>query len=64
MSHHSHPYRSLPEKAFRMRLSAKIAPSNVDPVGLFQLRLSPETKVATADSCFAQHIARHLRNSR
>ena len=37
--------------------------TDVDPVGRFDLRITPETKVATAGSCFAQHIARHLQNS-
>lgn len=35
----------------------------VDPVGAFSLRINRETKVATAGSCFAQHIARHLRSA-
>ena len=30
---------------------------------MFDLRITPDTKIATAGSCFAQHIARHLRNS-
>jgi hypothetical protein len=34
---------------------------DVDPVGEFGLRIDSETKVATAGSCFAQHIARNLR---
>jgi hypothetical protein len=37
--------------------------SDVDPVAAFPLRINQETKVATAGSCFAQHIARHLRKS-
>jgi hypothetical protein len=59
----SHPYKSFPDKSFWMRSIAKLHPLDVDPVGLFKLRLNPEMKVATAGSCFAQHIARHLRNS-
>jgi hypothetical protein len=35
----------------------------VDPVGIFDLCIEPDTKVATAGSCFAQHIARHLQQS-
>lgn len=56
-----HPYKSLPDKSFWRRSVAAPAPRKVDPVGVFELRLSPETRVATAGSCFAQHIARHLR---
>ena len=29
----------------------------------FPIRIAPDTRVATAGSCFAQHIARYLRNS-
>lgn len=58
-----HPYRSLPEKAFWRRAVAGVGPGEVDPVGIFDLRIGPETKVATAGSCFAQHIARYLKNS-
>jgi hypothetical protein len=37
--------------------------AEVDPVGEFNVRIDPQTKVATAGSCFAQHIARYLKNS-
>jgi len=56
----TNPYKNLPDKAFWRRAVASPAPSDVDPVGEFALRLTPETKVATAGSCFAQHIARYL----
>jgi hypothetical protein len=59
----SHPYKSLPDKAFWRRSVASIQPGSVDPVGVFDLRIRPMTKVATAGSCFAQHIARHLSSS-
>jgi hypothetical protein len=55
------PYTSLPDKAFWRRGVASVAPDDVDPVGDFNLAIDPQTKVATAGSCFAQHIARHLR---
>jgi hypothetical protein len=58
-----HPYKSLPDKAFWRRAVAVTAPAEVDPVGEFELRIAPNTRVATAGSCFAQHIARYLRNS-
>lgn len=58
-----HPYKSLPSKAFWRRAVSAPAPGEVDPVGVFNLRITPETKVATAGSCFAQHIARHLQKS-
>lgn len=58
-----HPYRSLPEKSRWTRSVAGLPAGDVDPVGVFSLRLHEQTKVATAGSCFAQHIARHLRKS-
>lgn len=59
----SHPYKSLPEKAFWRRSVAAPRPAQVDPVGEFDARIQADTKVATAGSCFAQHIARHLKDS-
>lgn len=59
----NHPYQSLPDKAFWRRSVAGPAPSEVDPVGTFDLRMDSTTKVATAGSCFAQHIARHLKKA-
>ena len=58
-----HPYKSLPDKAFWRRSVAQPDPAMVDPVGRFDLRIEPKTKVATAGSCFAQHVARHLSNA-
>lgn len=58
-----HPYKSLPEKAFWRRSVAGVKAGRVDPVGEFNLRIDSDTKVATAGSCFAQHIARYLKKS-
>jgi hypothetical protein len=58
-----HPYKHLPDKAFWKRSVALLPAETVDPIGVFDLRITPETKVATAGSCFAQHIARHLQKS-
>jgi hypothetical protein len=57
------PYTSLPDKAFWRRAVASPRPDKVDPVGNFAVKLGVDTKVATAGSCFAQHIARHLKKS-
>lgn len=59
----NHPYKQLPDKAFWKRAVAAPTPADVDPVGVFDLRITPQTKVATAGSCFAQHIARYLSSS-
>jgi hypothetical protein len=58
-----HPYKSLPPTAFWRSAVASVPPQDVDPVGAFDLKIEPETKIATAGSCFAQHIARHLKKS-
>lgn len=58
-----HPYKNLPDKAFWKRSVTSKEVHEVDPVSQFELRITTETKVATAGSCFAQHIARHLQNS-
>ena len=58
-----HPYNNLPDKAFWRRMVVSPSLSEVDPVGEFTLAIQQETKVATAGSCFAQHIARHLENA-
>lgn len=63
MSSTLHPYKSLPDKAFWRRSVASPTSSDVDPVGKFDLKITKKTKVATAGSCFAQHISRHLQNS-
>lgn len=60
MSHDEHPYRRLADIAFWRRAVAALPREAVDPTGEFKLRLTPQTRVATAGSCFAQHIARHL----
>lgn len=58
----SHPYRDLPEQAFWRRTVGRQGVA-VDPVTMPFLQLNRTDKVATAGSCFAQHIARHLRQS-
>ncbi len=63
MSGFDNPYRRLADKAFWRRSVANPPPSEVDPVGVFDLSIGRESRVATAGSCFAQHIARHLHSS-
>ncbi|SDZ13409.1 GSCFA domain-containing protein [Nitrosomonas sp. Nm33] len=59
----THPYKSLPDSAYWRRAVASVLPANVDPVMTVPFRISPQDRVATAGSCFAQHIARYLRNN-
>lgn len=58
----SHPYRELPEAAYWRRAVAGKGPA-VDPLSGGFLALGRDDKVATAGSCFAQHIARYLKRS-
>ena len=59
----THPYRDLPDHAFWRRAVAAPAPDDVDPVVSVPFRLQPSDRIATAGSCFAQHIARTLHGS-
>lgn len=55
------PYTDAPPWRLWRRAVAAPAPEDVDPVVAFPFRVSPQDRVVTAGSCFAQHIARHLR---
>lgn len=57
------PYRRLPDSSFWSRAVARPAMSEVRPLRDFPFRITAADKVATAGSCFAQHIARHLAGS-
>ena len=57
-----HPYRDLPDSAYWRRAVAGRGPA-IDPLAGGFLTLGRDDKVATAGSCFAQHIARHLKSS-
>jgi hypothetical protein len=59
----THPYRSLPAHCFWRQSIAQPAPEDVDPVVRGSFVIAPTDKVATAGSCFAQHIARYLKQS-
>jgi hypothetical protein len=56
----SHPYKDLSDMAFWRRAIANVEPLNVDPATYFKLRITPKTKIATAGSCFAQHISQSI----
>ena len=55
-----HPYDSQPPHAKWSQAVGGLPPDRVDPVVRFPWTLSPSSLIATAGSCFAQHIARHL----
>lgn len=56
-----HPYADLPARQFWKHAVQNIAAGEVDPVGDAGFVIEPTTRVATAGSCFAQHISRRLK---
>ncbi|MGR3610650.1 MAG: GSCFA domain-containing protein [Sulfitobacter sp.] len=54
------PYSSLGNHCFWSRTHHNVPMADVDPVVKGGFKLTPDMKIATAGSCFAQHIARHL----
>lgn len=54
------PYDSMPSYAFWRRSVASVPPGDLDPIVRAPYRLTPHDKIATAGSCFAQHISRYL----
>ena len=56
------PYRGLPPRNFWRSMSGLPA-FEVDPVAPQETRITPAERVATAGSCFAQHIAERLKAS-
>lgn len=57
------PYKDLTDKAFWTKSVSSVHPSDIDPSHFFDMEISSTEKIATAGSCFAQHIARHLKNA-
>jgi hypothetical protein len=55
----SNPYKDLPDRAFWRRAVSSAGPA-LDPVTTMRFGIAPADCVATAGSCFAQHIAREL----
>jgi hypothetical protein len=56
-----HPYSNAePWRLWRRAVSAP-PQGDVDPLIEFPFRITPSDRIVTAGSCFAQHIARHLR---
>lgn len=58
-----HPYSGLPAHQFWRRAVANIEPFLLDPVVSTRFVIGHQERVATAGSCFAQHIARRLASS-
>lgn len=56
------PYAGLPAHCFWSRTHRGKDMTEIDPVVKGGFTLTPDMKIATAGSCFAQHIARHLQS--
>jgi hypothetical protein len=56
-----HPYQAQPDRAFWRRAVTDTPWRDIDLVGKPKFRLAADARIATAGSCFAQHIARHMR---
>lgn len=54
------PYHGLPDHRFWRRVMERPAMSDVDPVVHSPIKIAQTDRVATAGSCFAQHISRTL----
>lgn len=57
------PYKSLSNTAYWRRSVTDVAADHIDPVTHPKFSIGIEDRIATAGSCFAQHIARFIRNS-
>lgn len=58
-----HPYAGLPDRQFWKKEPGITDPALFDPVTDVPFKLSPDDRVVTAGSCFAQHVARFMTNS-
>ncbi len=56
----SNPYQALPNRAFWRRAVASPPEAEVDPVLEAPFKIGRKDQIATAGSCFAQHISRTL----
>jgi hypothetical protein len=56
------PYADLPDHRFWRRAVERVSSTELDPVVRTGFTIDRATRVATAGSCFAQHIARKLRS--
>lgn len=57
-----HPYTGLPEYAYWKQSISEVEGSTVDPVVKPRFLIHDRDQVATAGSCFAQHISKRLRS--
>jgi hypothetical protein len=58
----AHPYQNLPARAFWRSGVRDQQPETVEDLYRRRFAIAPTDRIATAGSCFAQHIARRLRS--
>ncbi|UMY16067.1 GSCFA domain-containing protein [Methylobacterium organophilum] len=59
----TNPYSGLPDARFWRRAVAGPAPFALDPAGIGPFPITREDRIATGGSCFAQNVARALRDT-
>lgn len=59
----TNPYVGAANQQFWRRVMSGRTAGGVDPVGRVPFTIGPKDKVATAGSCFAQHIARFMQSA-
>ena len=59
-SHETCPYRGLADHAYWSRSVARPVPGAIDPLANAPFKISRADRIATAGSCFAQHLAKRL----
>ena len=59
----SNPYKDLPSSAFWKTGVTQANPHNLAEIYKKKFAIPSDFKIATAGSCFAQHISRHLRKN-
>ena len=57
------PYSELPSSAFWKSGVTQENPYAIDNIYKKKFDIEPNTQIATAGSCFAQHISRHLKKN-
>jgi len=59
----SHPYSDLPDARYWRQSVAEPAAEDIDPLPDARWKIGEDDKIATAGSCFAQHVSRRIRRS-
>ena len=59
----SNPYSDLPQSAFWKTGVAQENPHRLERIYKKKFNIMPSARIATAGSCFAQHVSRHLRRN-